>query len=1142
MNELDSTRLALQGAHLIEASAGTGKTHNIVRIYLRLLMERELGVEQILVMTFTTAATAELRNRLSRFLRQTAENWQTDDDPIIVALRAHIPAERAQLLLNRALLQLDEAAIFTIHGFCKRALSQQAFFSGMSFNANLEADTSLLTQQATEDWYREQMQLDSYAILYDAWPTPAAFSQHWQQVIDGNAPITLPPVPQFEGLLAAFVSAWPDEQPLFAKHNVDNKRAKAETRALNRATLERFERLARDGDLTDPSGLDAGQLKSCFSTATKIAAMPATHELMQALLRGNDTLKLRLALTGVEAIRAHIHLDKDRLDQLGFNDLIVQLKDALHGPNAVALADALRSQYPAALVDEFQDTDPDQYAILSALYTDQPDTFVCMIGDPKQAIYGFRGGDVFAYLQAREQVDYQWTMNTNYRSDPAVIQGYNRAFLQQEALVNSRTFGFDIEYRAVNSAPKAVDPLWSDGAQRSAVQWVHFASDPNASKGLNKGFQSTIARWCVAEIVHLISQVQIDQAPVQAGDIALLVRSYREAELLQDCLTEAGIHSVYLSSRADVFQSAEAEQLLQLLTGIWQFDNDRSFIAALACQWIGLSTVELEALQQNEHQWAQWQAKFEQWRDDWQHLGLMSMVLAVLQQHFRPSSIRVDRQLTNMLHLAERLQKESGHLRTPDALLHWFERTRQDGQHAEANLLRLESDEALVKIITLHGAKGLEYPIVFLPFVSYFGKSPKAASVVRYHERHSGTAQLSFQPGPDILRLVAEENQAELVRLFYVAATRASKRLYCCMANFTSFAQSALALTLKQSTYDVPALTELLSVAGAASLLTVPDHPIPVPYWHDPSTHTAVQPAQFNGHIERDWWLSSFSALTRHVGHSGHTTPDRDETDPVLPSSSDAQALRFRLTKGAEAGNLLHDCLESADFATPDFTALYAQAADRYSSLTDTFSEAELRTWLTEMLAAPLTQGGSLAELGPDQTLRESEFYFPMLGSRVSRLAELIAEHRGSEYQLPEHLKLKGMMHGFIDLIFERDGQFYVADYKSTFLGEQLIDYGQEAMQASIHSSSYDVQYLIYALALHRYLKVRLPDYQPALHFGGVYYFYLRGMSPGQPGGVFFDPLNAELLNRLDAIFAQTNDLTGQSIDVNDQPTGTPSL
>jgi exodeoxyribonuclease V beta subunit len=1135
MNELDSTSLVLRGAHLIEASAGTGKTHNIVRIYLRLLLERELGVEQILVMTFTNAATAELRNRLSRFLRQTAEHWQTDSDPVIVALRGKMSTERAQLLLNRALLQLDEAAIFTIHGFCKRALSQQAFFSGMSFNANLEADTSLLTLQATQDWYREQMQFDTYDILYSAWKTPEIFIQHWRTVIDGSHPISLPPAPQLDTLLANFVSAWPDERPLFAKHNVDNKRAKAETRALNRATLERLDRLADDGDLADERDLDASQLKSCFSTATKKTVMPATHELMLALASGRDTVKIRLALTGVEAIRAHIHQDKDRLDQLGFNDLIIQLKSALHGPNADALAAALLEQYPAALVDEFQDTDPDQYAILSALYTGQPDAFVCMIGDPKQAIYGFRGGDVFAYLQARQQVDYQWTMNTNYRSDPAVIHGYNRTFLQQESLLNRHTFGFDIEYRAVNPAPGALDPVWSDGDRRSAVQWVHFASDPSASKGLTKAFQSTMARWCVAEIVELISQVRVDDVPVQAGDIALLVRSYREAELLQDYLTAAGIHSVYLSSRADVFQSAEAEQLLLLLTGIWQFDNDRAFIAALACQWIGLSTGELEALQQNEHQWAQWQAKFEQWRTDWQKLGLMSMVLAVLQQHFRPSSIRVDRQLTNMLHLAERLQKESGHLRTPDALLHWFERARQDGAHSEGNLLRLESDEALVKIITLHGAKGLEYPIVFLPFVSYFGKSPKAASAVRYHDRHSGTAHLSFQASDEIRRLADEEDQAELVRLFYVAATRASKRLYCCMANFASFPKSALALTLKQSTYDVPALTDLLSVAGAASLLTVPDRQIPAAYWHDPSTHSAVQPAQFNGHIERDWWLSSFSALTRHVGHSGHTTPDRDETDPALPASSATQALRFRLAKGAEAGNLLHDCLESADFAAPDFATLYAQAADRYSSLADTYTEAEFTLWISEILAAPLTQGGSLGELGAEQSLRESEFYFPMRGSRVSLLAELIAEHRGSDYQLPDHLKLKGMMHGFIDLIFERDGKFYVADYKSTFLGDQLADYGHEAMQASIHSNSYDVQYLIYALALHRYLKVRLPNYQPAEHFGGVYYFYLRGMGPDQPGGVFYDPLNADLLARLDAIFALPHDVV-------DQPTGTLTL
>ncbi|WP_040556953.1 exodeoxyribonuclease V subunit beta [Reinekea blandensis] len=1113
---LNAGELPLADTHLIEASAGTGKTYNIVRIYLRLLLEKELTVDQILVMTFTKAATAEIRNRLSAFLREALQIWETQnyrDDKeraFYETIRRRVDPEKARLQMRQALLQLDEAAIYTIHGFCKRALSQQAFFSGLSFHANMEADSQELMLQATQDWYRRIQQADWYADIDERWPTPEAFMAHWSRVIGSDIPLNAPTVENLDSLLAEHIDSWSDERETFLKLN---KPRKAEVIALRDSLIEALDRAAEGQPL---QALDPDVESKFFNTKAKQAGLSVCRRLVHLTLTNEKARKLNLALDGVRFIREQLNASKARQDQLDFNDLIIQLRRALDGPHAVELQKALLDQFPAALVDEFQDTDPDQYQILNRIYHRQHGPhFLCMIGDPKQAIYAFRGGDVFAYLSAREQATQQWTMDTNYRSSPSVIDGYNRTFLQSDAPVNPEAFGFGIEYHRILAADDRKDPIFSD--DRSGVQWVHLSPADESVNTVKKEFQQSIADWCVQEIAHLLNDVTKDERSITAGDIALLVRSYGEAQLLQDTLRRANLPSVYLSARQNVFQTSEARDLYQLLNGIWQADNDRLFLAALAGSWIGLNLIELDQLQHDERLWAQWQTRFVQWREDWTQRGLMSVLLEILQSHHRPQRDATERSLTNRLHLAERLQLESNQHRLPDALLHWFARALDEDTGEEDNQLRLESDDALIKIITMHGAKGLEYPIVFIPFASYYSASRQSPAFYHFHDRETFASQWVYLSNDEQKQLTQEEDEAERIRLLYVAMTRPIDRLYCCLAPFTGFAQSPLGLTLKQASFELSDISAKVCSGQAATLMSVNERDIQTVTMTTPESPDTSIAAEFHGHIERDWWLSSFSALTRHVGHSSHSTPDRDELDG-LGSTETSTELRFRLAKGAEAGNLLHDTLEHCDFTNPDYPTLLEQARKRYSILAKSFTDDEFRQWIDELLHAPI-DGFRLCDLPKQKTLREAEFYFPMEDTPIDKLSAIIAQRRGETFQLPDRHRLKGMMHGFIDLIFEWQGRYYVADYKSTHLGHQLTHYQPPSIRHSILSSHYDVQYAIYAVALHRYLAGRVPGYNPKQHFGGVYYFYLRGMHPDSTTGIYHDPIGIQDLQALDAVF-----------------------
>ncbi|WP_394168232.1 exodeoxyribonuclease V subunit beta [Saccharospirillum alexandrii] len=1152
--QLKAETLPLQGRQLIEASAGTGKTYNITRLYLRLLLEQQLSVEQILVMTFTKAATAELKGRLGQLIRDAHDHWGAIDEPFFNTLAERIEPQKARALLHKALLNLDEAAVYTIHGFCKRALTQQAFASGISFHAEMEADSSALILEALQDWYRREARGDQFEHLQSYWATPDDFANEWGRTIGGSETVVEPELTEPHDAWNAFCRHWASEADAFYTLNVKPRRGEAST-AEWQAKLDELTDLSQQPwPGTVPEVFGGKFLKDAFSTQKKVDALPHLHTLAQQLAGMAKEAKAWWAWQGITFARAHLLTSKDRLDQLDFNDLIIQLRQRLQDADAgPALAAKLAEQFPVALVDEFQDTDPDQYAILDALYPKGQPGLLCMIGDPKQAIYGFRGGDVFAYLKARDNADQQWHMDTNFRSHPAVVQGYNRLFYGEHPLdadgqvrtqkASADVFGFGIDYLPVK-AGKPDLPDIDDPADRGAVQWCLLPATEDEPKGYTRTGLEVLADWTAREIRRLLFEAKLDGQPVQPGDIALLVRSKHEAEVIQNALRTHQLASVYLSARDNVLQSAEAETLARALNGILNLENDRALIAALATPWFGYDTERLFQLQQDEHAWAEALFELTELRERWFSQGLMSMALQLFQRHVRPHPQRHERTLTNSLHLLELLQQASQQHRQPWQLLHWFDQARQDDTLANIAQLRLESDANLIQVITQHGAKGLEYPIVFLPFVSYGRSKPKQPPMlIRYHDRANYNAVLALNPSDPERDFYEEEQAAEDIRLLYVAATRAERRLYVMAAEFKELERSPLARCLNAKTFD--ALTEQLTTfanQGNGAVLSLPDTPLADAAAPEATTTSTAHAAQFHGRIERDWWLSSFSALTRNARHGGLTTPDRDQDDPEqAPTAPQDRPLRFRLARGAEAGNLLHDLLERLDFEHPDFTTELAWAEQRYPALLpkdgttgDQTSNQEpttpgisplrpaLATWLSDILNTELPSGARLADLSQAHTQREAAFYFPM-ASKGQGLARILARHRNTpDVILPEPPRLKGMMHGYIDLIYQWQGRYYVVDYKSTWLGERLGDYNPTALTESVHASFYDLQYLLYTLALHRYLRTRLPDYKPEQHLGGVHYLYLRGMTQGQTTGIYHRDPDLTALHALDTLFTGT--------------------
>jgi exodeoxyribonuclease V beta subunit len=1214
MENLSAHTIPLFDKHLIEASAGTGKTFNITRLYLRLLLERKIPVEQILVMTFTKDATEEIRGRIDGFIREALNNWQSliIEDEYFTALSQKISSEEARIRLEQALLFLDEAAIFTIHGFCKRVLSQHAFASGIVFNAQMETDCQDIILQACQDWYRvlAKESAEDFKQVTLFWQNPQSFLKQFSKAIAKHSALDVVDVIQieqeFQLLVTASLTSIQSHQGLLSQALIEVKKGSdRELRQLEYQQLvDWLIALSQDMNIASSKMPDAffdgkryaksvhkSELLDIFSSVKQLKS-----EIKTLDKKLNKAKALTIVREGIYQVRENIIEQKLTRNILSFDDLISTLAQCLNSSNstsltlsehqikASSLAQIIFQQYPVALVDEFQDTDPLQFSILESIYYQQPEGALYMIGDPKQAIYGFRGGDVFAYLSARKNCDHRWLMDTNWRSSAAMISGYNRLFYGRKidtetflengvAEEGENIFGYNIPYSPVKASPKANDNTFTD-EQFQALQFIHFdlnddvESKNKKAKSVKQSFRPVMATWCANEIIRLLStshdkSISLESREIESKDIAILVRDGTEAAEVKLALDTAGLASVFMSNRANLLKSEETQQLIRLLKGILFVEDERLFSAAITSSLLAYPPQAFYQLQQDELAWQSLKLRFIQLRNDWLYQGFIAMALKLMHEHFSLPDENQDRMFTNLLHLFEILQTASQRHRQPQELLFWFEQQSRDSSPEVEAELRLESDDDLIRIITQHGSKGMEYPVVFVPFATRH-KDPlkfgsRSVDFIEYHN-NEGHLKLSLDGSDDARAAMADEAYAEAIRLLYVAITRAEQRCYLLSTAFDQAENSPLGRTLKwkKDQNIVNNLTALVQDApDAIGLLTINSSYEDAIEAQEYGTHLSsnkkhsssqvksaeldISVACFDGKIERNWWLSSFTALSKNLRHGGVSSPDRDNTQELsaniaLSASNtlSSSLLRFTIAKGAHTGNLLHDILEDTDFSAPDWANALHWPLLKYGELTEGFDHDDLQQWLNQIIQTPLTSSGelTLSSLTPAKTLREIEFYYPMNSASSDRLACQLTQHRNVDknesddylqsVKLPAYHQLKGMMHGFVDLIFEHNNQYFVCDYKSSHLGDEFEHYTQDNMRLNIEKNHYDLQYLIYSLALHRYLRHALPDYDAKQHFGGIYYLYLRGMTDDpdhRMAGVYHREISIEELEALDVLF-----------------------
>ncbi|SNY64872.1 exodeoxyribonuclease V subunit beta [Enterobacter sp. CC120223-11] len=1165
---LNPLRLPLTGERLIEASAGTGKTYTIAALYLRLLLGlggeaafvRPVDVEELLVVTFTEAATEELRGRIRSNIHELriACLRNSTDNPLYASLLEEIPdRDQAADVLLLAERQMDEAAVFTIHGFCQRMLSLNAFESGMLFEQQLIEDESRLRFQACADFWRRHcypLPREVAEAVYASWKGPQALLKSIDRYLQGEAPQlkTLPSdetliarhqqiIEQIAGIKAGWLATVGEIADLLEHSDLDRRK-------FNRGNQGKWiEKISSWAGVENtgyelPDSLEKFAQSFLFSR-TKEGGNPPVHPLfdtIENLLAAPPSLNDLVISRAMVEIREAVAREKLRRGEMGFDDMLSRLDQALQSESGEALAAAIRQRFPVAMIDEFQDTDPQQYRIFRRIWRRQPDTALLLIGDPKQAIYAFRGADIFTYMRARGDVAAHYTLDTNWRSAPGMVESVNQLFS-----LSDNPFMFrDIPFLPVKSAPKNQTLRFELKGEDQPAMSFWLMPGNNVGSG---DYQAFMAQLCAGQIRDWLSAGQRGDAllwrgekarPVQASDITVLVRNRQEAGLVRDALNALGIPSVYLSNRDSVFETPEAQELLWVLQAVLAPERESSLRSALASSLFGLNAQDIERLNLDELAWDALVEEFSQYRQLWQQRGVMAMLRALMAARNIAENLLAthggERRLTDILHLSELLQEAAGQLESEHALMRWL--VQQIGgpdSGASSQQMRLESDKHLVQIVTVHKSKGLEYSLVWLPFIARYRKQDQAF----YHDRSTFAAVLDLHNSEESLELAEAERLAEDLRLLYVALTRAI--WHCSLgiaplsprrsdkATETELHHSALGrLVQKGEAKDAAGLEACLrSLCNdhvALHIATLPEG----------SRWQAIAPEmpelsarEMTVRIVDDWRVTSYSGLQQR-GHSvaQDLLPRLDiDAAGVAEATEEPELTPHHFPRGASPGTFLHSLFEEIDFTQPVSETWMLEQLERNGF------EAKwapvLTQWLTTVLQTPLSLAGvSLSQLTGKDKQVEMEFYLPIEQLLMpQQLDALIRQHDALSAGCPplDFRQVSGMLKGFIDLVFRHDGRYYLLDYKSNWLGESSEAYTQTAMAQAMQSHRYDLQYQLYSLALHRYLRHRLQDYDYDTCFGGVIYLFLRGVDGCDSGqGIFATRPERALIDGLDRLFA----------------------
>ena len=1198
----DCKEIDLKKHGLIEASAGTGKTYIIENLVVRLLKEdSDIALENILLVTFTEKATCELKIRIREKIEK--ELKDANDSRVIKRLRDSLDT-------------FDTASIFTIHGFCRTVLSDFAFENSVLLKSELIDDRPLfetkLKEQMRKTW-PEKYGEDLPAILECSGFNTKKESRKFSNTVlaiagktfrENAGDLLLPDIrsKSFKQLqneikeLVIELKTLTGMQKCFSEQFEKlNINASTKKSLLNKIVIPLENYLSNVDDKNiDIAGLQTliSQIQGAKSSERqgiqclvldkwlKIGANPEVCPNLQGIVstlqkieETSAVLKQILAIETIHQLQNEVSRAKAKKGRISFDDMINLVEKALYNDNSDHLLTMLRHKYKVAFVDEFQDTDPVQWKIFKKIFLDnhKPDpeanagNVLFLIGDPKQAIYFFRGADVFAYLNAKNEIEELskqqkaglYALDINWRSQPELINAFNSLFGRKEWFKPEKQAGkFEICYQDAGfpAEKDRLTLLSSDESGRGTLNIVDLGKA--ASPGIAK---LELAKFIATEIRHLIgcSNIKLIQKDkkeksLSFGDICILVRAKSDVPLIESELSSLAIPYTYYK-KPGLFQSDEALYLSMVFRAILDPGNSADVKKALLTPFFEFKPADLYVYEQLPLLHPLKQLLFK-----WNEYALSRNLSILFQSLINDSGLLFreaekvswDRKHTNYRQIFEHLE-EIAYLKNLDfrQITSMLAGYRKDTVSADedADIHQIETEEEKVRIMTMHVSKGLQFPVVFIAG----GLTQRSAGsdncyiyhkIVEKNNLHKviKTIDLSRQSGKEEHFL---EKTDEDKRLYYVASTRAEHKLYLPYCLYTKKHQwvgpvcSLLAPAIEKAfpkndeNKNILWLTPDKCCTAKISMMQGKQRDLPV---IEGKEAAKLFPFTRN-FIHKKIKLESFSSLN-YKSFFFHENVNQDKSFLSLHEKSKEDDESFASQKidaaaadiipdempgGAEIGSMFHNILELIDFKT-----VYARAKCQTNNGGSLIDDPEIgdiilrqmdiyrvdKCWqqhvcriLSNTLITPvriIDDEFVLGRLRKEDRLHEIEFYYPF--------SLPVDDNK----KIPDCKITNGFIKGFIDLIFKYAGKYYIADWKSNYIED---GYTRDTMEVNMDHANYHLQYKLYTIALIRWLKQVLGSkFNPAKDFGGVFYFYLRGMEPGTENGIYHVP--GEKLEDLDRL------------------------
>lgn len=1086
----DALTVDLEGVNLVEASAGTGKTYSVALLVLRLIVEKNIPIEKILMVTFTNAAVAEMATRIRKFIRLALDraNGKQIKEATISAYIDHIlegeDSVNLTRKLNNALVALDEASIQTIHSFCQDSLNAFAFETGQAYGLKLQEDLSDIASRFVEEYWRtyvtgldpevlqewdDDLNMDvlkkavsnalsgkEYFYQINTAPDPGEKEKLWKEFLAYHS----------QNLESLRREMWNVVFPQFT----DGRKQSVEEKLLDPEAFLKWL-----GEAKPPNYKD-NLLTGVFAEAKKLA---------DEMARKIKEISNQFISHCISEVKGKIENYLKNHHLLTYDAMIDDLHRSVIGNED--LQEKLGGKYEAVFIDEFQDTDQKQYDIYDHLYGANKILFY--IGDPKQSIYGWRKADLETYFKAKEKKGVKLhKMNTNFRSTQDYVSGMNEFFDIDNPFQDDK-----IQYLPVESNAGEDKKGLRKGEE--ILMPIQIFQNPNKGEiGRNFGI---LMRNLLSE------NMTLDGKPVKKSDIGILVRTKKEGKGIKKRLTALGIHAVNVDE-TKIFETAEAQELCYILETVleisWQGVNK-----ALLNPFTGFDADKILTFDSDKLV-----SLFKIYQEVWLKDGILPMMSRYLQDFqvasnlSDPSNSAGIRKLSNLHQLIEILQEQEYKQELkPTGILSYLKKQLENQNESEdVYLQRLESDQDAVTIMTIHKAKGLEFPIVIAPFLDL--KPPEKFEFNSYRDQDQNYLFYRNGKGSEEANAAfANQAKQENRRLVYVAITRA---IYNCFVfSNTYFKSSAL-----QPFANPKPMVECFAEGQF------------------PYQPCAIRTEKTNKKIikldipdfklsDSNWRKMSFSFLSRKQ-KGLPKIQDESELNPY------DQFVFRTLPKGAALGDLLHEIFERIDFSDSE-----NHEETIRKSLKKHFPEREeeFLEFLTEMVDqivnARIFSGDitfSLNDISRDNRVSEWEFDLKCGAFNPAGLMEL-GLPEGHQVLTSDYTdKLQGLLNGFVDLIFEYEGKYFILDWKSNFLGGSQAEYKPENLLMSMNDNNYHLQYLLYSVALKKYLSSKIPDFDYESQFGGVLYYFLRGIRSGSDQGIFYQKPSLELLESIEGLIS----------------------